>query len=200
VELVPDFKGAVRVDNDVWFELTRSAVGPTATFVAPDAGRGSAVRAAKPITFALKAYEHDITHLHRFVEAAQARHEQEKLNNLGTQTFFFDMVTGGGAAKPALPAGFVVYAKHTFTTNRTLHNVFFEQAAALRERVEFFQSRREWYDRKGVPWTLGVTMWGTPGCGKVRRPRGPRSAPANRRPATPPRARRRPPSRRSPTS
>jgi SpoVK/Ycf46/Vps4 family AAA+-type ATPase len=45
--------------------------------------------------------------------------------------------------------------------------VYLRQIEELKQRVEFFMRRRDWYDSKGIPHTLGIVMYGVPGCGKT---------------------------------
>ena len=37
----------------------------------------------------------------------------------------------------------------------------------IQRRVEFFHSHKEWYDEKGIPYTLGLLLSGPPGTGKT---------------------------------
>ncbi len=61
----------------------------------------------------------------------------------------------------------ITFTKNLFVTNRTLENVFFEQREEVTNRVNFFINRKDWYDKKGIPWTLGLMLHGTPGTGKT---------------------------------
>jgi DNA polymerase III delta prime subunit len=45
--------------------------------------------------------------------------------------------------------------------------VFFEERDHVRDRVDFFLTRRDWYDQKGIPYTLGFMFHGPPGVGKT---------------------------------
>jgi hypothetical protein len=90
-------------------------------------------------------------------------------NKLGTQKFFFDMMVDqkkAGIRNP-LPASHIVFSKHKFVTSRTFDNVFFEQKEAVKTHTEFFLERKDWYDKKGIPHTLGFLFHGSPGCGKT---------------------------------
>lgn len=56
--------------------------------------------------------------------------------------------------------------KH-FTTNRSFSNLFGNEINIIRKRVEFFKNNKDWYDNKGVPYTLGIMVSGQPGSGKT---------------------------------
>lgn len=158
IDYVPDFNERICIDNDVWFKLEdyhRSVAEARA--------------AVENIKFTLCTYDHDITHLHKFVEHAQATYERQQQNKLGNHTYFFDQQTDKTRStfQNPLPPDFCVYGKNRFLTNRTFNNVFFEQRNDVCSRVEFFMNRRDWYDKKGMPYTLGFMFHGHPGTGKT---------------------------------
>ena len=66
-----------------------------------------------------------------------------------------------------LPSTHLIYTKHKFHTTRTFDNVFFEQRQKVRNHMEFFMKRKDWYEDKGIPYTLGFMFHGGPGCGKT---------------------------------
>jgi hypothetical protein len=54
-----------------------------------------------------------------------------------------------------------------FITNRSFKNLFGKDINIIRKRVEFFRDNKDWYDDKGVPYTLGILVSGSPGSGKT---------------------------------
>lgn len=165
VEMIPNFKDQLMIENDVWFEILSSTNGPSmVTTVSPGAKTGT----VEPILYRLSTYDHDITWLHKFVEQAMETFEQEKKNKLGSETYYFDQVASGADSfRTPLPKGLCMFNKSKFQSNRTLKNVYLRQIDDLQGRVEFFMRRRDWYDSKGIPHTLGIVMYGHPGCGKT---------------------------------
>jgi len=160
VEMIPNFKDIIMVENDVWFEILNPQTVPTV-------GANKEMK-LEPILYRLSTYDHDITWLHRFVEAAMERYEQEKKNKLGSETYYFDMVTSsGGAYRNPISNQVCMFSKSKFQSNRSLGNVYLRQIDELKQRVDFFMRRRDWYDSKGIPHTLGIVMYGHPGCGKT---------------------------------
>jgi hypothetical protein len=61
----------------------------------------------------------------------------------------------------------LLYTKTKFTTNRNFRNVFFEDRKHVQGRTQFFLENRGWYDKKGIPYTLGFLFHGPPGTGKT---------------------------------
>lgn len=187
-EFLPNFGQPVHIDNDIWFQLVSVNGRQPADLQEAAAKRGGGfgalfetatgvsntplttdATAVPAVTFRLSSYNNGIKHIHRFVEEIYVRYQQEKQNKLGNYVYYFDMLNTAkdGNYKPSLNPTHCLYTKSRFYTNRTLRNVYFREARALEKRINFFMNRRDWYDRKGVPWTLGLTIWGTPGCGKT---------------------------------
>jgi DNA replication protein DnaC len=50
---------------------------------------------------------------------------------------------------------------------KTFSNIFFENKQAVLDKIEFFLNHREWYDKYGIPYTLGIGLCGPPGTGKT---------------------------------
>ena len=57
--------------------------------------------------------------------------------------------------------------KIKFNSNRHFGNLFFDQKEELLFKVNKFINGEEWYNSKGIPYTLGILLYGDPGCGKT---------------------------------
>ena len=143
----------VCIENDIYFQLKHV-----------DLDEGN----IKNIKFRVFSYEHDVRHLQAFVETCNQDYERRMQNKLGTNLFFFDQVVQKGKRNQnPLPTEFLVYSKHKFSTTRTFDNVYFDQQEKVRKHTEFFLKNRRWYEKKGIPYTLGFLFHGDPGCGKT---------------------------------
>jgi DNA polymerase III delta prime subunit len=92
------------------------------------------------------------------------------MNKLGNDLYFFDQMVDNKKRKTnqnPLPNTFLVYTKHKFSTTRTFENVYFEEQPVVKNRVAHFLNNRSWYERKGIPYTLGFLFHGAPGTGKT---------------------------------
>ena len=153
-DYLPNEFEPISIDNDVWFELLELQVHD---------GQPSIVK------FRLFSYEHDVQHLQTFIENCNTNYERSMANKLGSHRYFFDQVVQSkvkGTQNP-MPNSHLLYTKTKFTTNRTFDNVFFEERKHVHGRTKFFLENRGWYDKKGIPYTLGFLFHGPPGCGKT---------------------------------
>ena len=145
----------VRVGDDIYFRLKSVDV---------DDGN------IKNIKFQLFSKQGTIRGLQSFLDSCNQEYERKMLNKLGNDLYFFDQIEEGKKKKRngnPLPTGFLVYSKHKFSTTRTFDNVYFEEQPVVKKRVEFFLENRRWYERKGIPYTLGFLFHGEPGTGKT---------------------------------
>lgn len=153
-DYIPHEFDPILIDNDLYFQLTNISFT-----------NGS----IELLRFKLFCYEHENLYLQQYVESCCQGYDRHMANKLGTQKFFFDMMVDQkkpGIRNP-LPSGHIVFSKHKFVTSRTFDNVFFEQKEAVKNHTEFFLERKDWYDKKGIPHTLGFMFHGSPGCGKT---------------------------------
>jgi hypothetical protein len=169
VEMVPNFKNALMIENDVWFEITGGGNSSSSSpSLFSSSSSSSSTTTVEPIIYRLSTYDHDITWLHRFVQNTMERFEQDKKNKLGSEMFYFDQITtGNDSFRSYANRGAPIFTKSRFLSNRNLGNVYLRQIDELKQRVDFFMKRRDWYDSKGIPHTLGIVMYGVPGCGKT---------------------------------
>ena len=54
-----------------------------------------------------------------------------------------------------------------FESTRNFDNLFFSEKNNLIRKVDFFQNNKEWYEKHGIPYTLGIGLSGPPGTGKT---------------------------------
>jgi len=154
-DYMPNDFEPIELENDIFFELNE---------LKHEDGQLSIVK------FRLFCYDHPIQHLQQFMDKCNSEYERRIANKLGTSLYYFDMITQSKSKKTIqnpLPTTHLMYTRHKFHTNRNFDNVFFEQKEAVRNHVNFFLTRKDWYDKKGIPYTLGFMFHGEPGCGKT---------------------------------
>jgi hypothetical protein len=154
-DYLPNEFDPIQIETDVFFELTE---------MKHTEGQ------LESIKFKLFCYDHEIQHIQAFIDRCNQDYERRMANKLGTSLYFFDMLTQTKSKKSIqnkLPDSHLIYTKHSFHTTRSFDNVFFEKRDKVKKHVEFFLNRKDWYEKKGIPYTLGFMFHGDPGCGKT---------------------------------
>jgi DNA polymerase III delta prime subunit len=154
-DYLPNQYEPVEIDLDIYFELKelKHTDGQVDT-----------------VKFQIFSYEHEVQYLQAFIDRCNGDYERRIANKLGTSLYYFDMVTQTKSKKSiqnTLPNTHILYTKHKFHTTRSFDNVFFEQRDKVKNHVSFFLTRKDWYEKKGIPYTLGFMFHGEPGCGKT---------------------------------
>jgi hypothetical protein len=145
----------IKIDSDIYFQLLdiRHSEGNI-----------------EFLKFRIFCYDHDSIFLQNFVDTCAIGYDRHMKNKLGNNKYFFDMMVqqkGKQGIQNPLPASHIIFTKHIFQTSRNFDNVFFDQKEKVKNHTEFFLERKDWYDAKGIPHTLGFMFHGSPGCGKT---------------------------------
>ena len=121
----------------------------------------------------LYSYELTIEKLREFLEELKTKYIIRKKNKLGNNRYYFNLIPIPAFRSienqkdySKLPENFV-FSMKKFQTNRKFSNLFGEDIDIIRKRVNFFMNNKDWYNEKGIPYTLGLLLSGSPGTGKT---------------------------------
>lgn len=119
------------------------------------------------------SYTYDMDVLRRELNDIVNNYLVKMNNKLGNNIYYFTELpptiykdSNNNVDRSKLPETLHFRMKH-FTTNRSFKNLFGSDINVIRRRVEFFRDNKDWYDNKGVPYTLGIMVSGNPGSGKT---------------------------------
>jgi len=59
------------------------------------------------------------------------------------------------------------YQEFKFESGKSFSNVFYPEKDDVVKRLDFFSQNKEWYKKRGIPYTMGFLFYGAPGCGKT---------------------------------
>ena len=63
--------------------------------------------------------------------------------------------------------GDLEYSIYPFNTTCSIDKIYFDDKNEIINQVLFFKNNKEWYQKHGKPYTLGICSYGEPGCGKT---------------------------------
>ena len=61
----------------------------------------------------------------------------------------------------------IEYLYTMWSSNVKFDNRFFTDKNEIVNKINFFINNPKWYEERGIPHTLGILLWGEPGCGKT---------------------------------
>jgi DNA replication protein DnaC len=91
------------------------------------------------------------------IEMEYAEYVNMKLNN---NVFCFMYLKDDDTSKP-------LFNVNIFNSTKTFDNLVFRNKNALKKRLDFFLNNKDFYNNLGIPYTLGMLLYGEPGCGKT---------------------------------
>lgn len=119
------------------------------------------------------SYMLSLTDLKLFIDTVKEKYIHEQKNKLGMRKYYFDEkivslpVDQEGMLRFDMAPKHLTFTMTAFRTNKSLINVFGDHLTDIKDRVHMFLHNKEWYVKKGIPYTLGIMLHGPPGTGKT---------------------------------
>ena len=109
--------------------------------------------------YSLYSYKKSMQELMNFLNICVDEFETDTVNSLSNRPsyFMYDKKEDGQ----------LHFDEYNLDNDRSFDNIFFDKKHELKERIDYFVNNREWYRKKGIPYTLGLMFSGKPGCGKT---------------------------------
>ena len=125
------------------------------------------------IVFEIYSYSLTLSDLRKFINEIVNNYTIKKLNKLGDKIYYFDEVTQvlnfdlEGNIQYSNAPKTLKFSMTPFYTNKNLDNMFGPDVSLVISRLRFFLNNPDWYAKKGIPYTFGLLLHGSPGCGKT---------------------------------
>ena len=169
-------KTPVLIDDvkEIYTQLMKTEnVAPSEGGSSGSSGNGTGTDQSVKQVIEVYSFKVKIDELRKYLNEITRLYNIKVQNKLGDNTFLFNSISMpsfiGMDNKPDYsksPPQFI-YTMKPFYTNRTFANVVGSESQIIRKRVEFFLKNEKWYNKKGVPYTLGLLLSGPPGSGKT---------------------------------
>lgn len=119
------------------------------------------------------SYTMDLLKLKEFLSELQRKYVIHKNNQLGDEIYYFDEIPNdlpidiNGNTNYEVAPKFISFTMSKLLTNKSMNTVYGDAMKKVRHRVGFFMKNKKWYEDQGIPYTLGILLYGSPGCGKT---------------------------------
>ena len=86
---------------------------------------------------------------------------EKKASSLITQSYIYKLTPDPRTNK-------VQWSKEAYSSTRKIHNLWFhEKPEFMRSYNRFLTQKKDYYDKRGEPYTFSAMLYGEPGCGKT---------------------------------
>ena len=154
VSFIIDSKQAIKLKDDIYFEMICSEDGRTVA----ENNKGEKTLEHK---YSLYSYKSTLKELSSFLNNLVRELEEDIIEELNKKPYYFIF------DKKVEGEEMLLFDEYNLENDRSFDNIFFDEKNALKNRLDFFIKNREWYNKKGIPYTLGLMFSGKPGCGKT---------------------------------
>jgi hypothetical protein len=119
------------------------------------------------------SYSMDLLELKQYLNDLLHKYDLHRNNQLGQTLYYFDEIPLtlphhiDGSVNYNVAPKTMSFTMSKLYTNKSMDNVYGSAMDIVRKRVRFFVNNKKWYQDKGVPHTLGIMLYGEPGCGKT---------------------------------
>jgi ATP-dependent 26S proteasome regulatory subunit len=113
------------------------------------------------ITITIFSNIYKLDYLIEFIDKIKDNYSLQIQNNRDNKKFIYYLT------KTRLDEIIDCWREETFESTRTFDNVFFDGKEAIIKKIDHFLHNKAWYIQCGIPYTLGICLYGEPGTGKT---------------------------------
>ena len=119
------------------------------------------------IKLSIFSYTKSLTDLKKFIDNITSDYISEIQNIRINKRFIYTLIGKFENNDEYASDKYTVWEECEFTSARNFKNLFFENKEILINKINFFNSNKDWYEKEGHPWTFGIGLSGPPGTGKT---------------------------------
>lgn len=117
------------------------------------------------ITIYIYSYKYTVSYLKNYIDNITEKYLSSIKKNRVNKRFIYclERVNIEKDEDSALD----IWREDNFESARTFGNIFFDGKKEIISKIDFFLRNKDWYYKKGIPYSLGIGLHGPPGTGKT---------------------------------
>lgn len=116
------------------------------------------------IWFEIYSYTISLADIRDWIDNIYERYKTDMQTGFGKFRYFFNHQSSHVDMNIS---NHICFDMTKFYTNKSLENLFGSHIVNVKNRLNMFQNKKSWYENKGIPYTFGLLLYGSPGCGKT---------------------------------
>ncbi len=117
------------------------------------------------ITIYIYSYKYSVSNLKNYVDNITEKYLSSIKKNRLNKKFIYCLERVNIDKDEDSPLD--IWREDTFESARTFNNIFFDGKKEIISKIDFFLRNKDWYYKKGIPYSLGIGLHGPPGTGKT---------------------------------
>lgn len=148
-----------RVDQDKEFRIENDIYGKVET-IHKEEKHGDV--SFKEENYRIKIFSHkkNISELIKYLDNLVELHQKEQINKTLSKPIIIEAIFNSKDDN-------FDFFYYNWESNVSFDNRFFDNKDKIIKQIDFFLNNPEYFERKGIPYQLGILLHGIPGCGKT---------------------------------
>jgi ATP-dependent 26S proteasome regulatory subunit len=117
------------------------------------------------ITIFIYSYKHSVSFIKNYVDNITEKYLSSIKKNRLHKKFIYCLERVNIEKDEDSPLD--IWREDEFESARTFNNIFFDGKKEIISKIDFFLRNKDWYYKKGIPYSLGIGLHGPPGTGKT---------------------------------
>jgi|Laugresubdmm15sn_1035100.scaffolds.fasta_scaffold12273_2 chaperone BCS1 len=117
------------------------------------------------ITINIYSYKYSVSHLKKYIDNITEKYLSSIKKNRVNKRFIYCLERVNIDKDEDSPLD--IWREDNFESARTFDNIFFDGKKEIISKIDFFLRNKDWYYKKGIPYSLGIGLHGPPGTGKT---------------------------------
>ena len=130
-----------------------------------DTGNNNKKIIENTITLEIYSYKKNVYQINKFIDNIVKDYENNLKISRYNKLFIYTLEFKNNSNRDSFQN--YLWEEIEFKSNKKFNNLFFEDKEKLLEKINFFSNNENFYNKNGIPYTLGILLEGEPGTGKT---------------------------------